>query len=247
MLDRVNDRRVAGSPRLLELRRDLREDALSFYDQILTQIESNDPIVRADTARALREASELLRVVGDATKAEEHAKRALQLTKALRIDRPDDLELMSLEIDCLNTLGTIGEAAGKYDAALAFLRQALELAERVATALPDDLTHQDRLALCHNKVGATLYASRGGSQKRLRESRTEFQKAIKIRRPIDPRKLPGVTQKLVQTITNEGLTYWNEGNNSEAANSFRRAEELLRSDASDLEKQGPTRSTRMVT
>jgi len=32
MLDRLDDRRLAGSPRLLDLRRDQREDALAFYD-----------------------------------------------------------------------------------------------------------------------------------------------------------------------------------------------------------------------
>ncbi len=48
MLKRLDDSRVAGVPRLLELRRSLREDALAFYDQVLRKIDPNDPIVRAE-------------------------------------------------------------------------------------------------------------------------------------------------------------------------------------------------------
>ena len=133
MLDRLNDRRLAGSPRLMEMRRDVREDALAFYDQILRQVDSNDPIVRADTARALHEASALLHALGDA-KAEEYVKRALQLTDALRNERPDDLELMSLRRDCLMTLAFITNAAGRLDTGRDYQQKALALAERVANA-----------------------------------------------------------------------------------------------------------------
>ena len=59
MLGRLEDRRLQGSPRLLDLRRDLREDALTFYDRILGQIASRDAVVRADTATASMEASVL--------------------------------------------------------------------------------------------------------------------------------------------------------------------------------------------
>ena len=51
MLARLHDQRVDGVPRLLDLRREFREDALGFYDRILREVESNDPLVRADTAR----------------------------------------------------------------------------------------------------------------------------------------------------------------------------------------------------
>jgi tetratricopeptide (TPR) repeat protein len=232
MLGRLNDRRLAGSPRLMEVRRDVREDALAFYDQILRQVDSNDPIVRADTARALHEASALLHALGDA-KAEEYEQRALQLTDALLNQRPDDLELMSLHRDCLITLAFITNATGSPDTGRDYQQKALALAQRLADALPENIEHQERLAQCHNNIGGALIGS-----KHLPEARMEFEKAIEIRSKIDPRSLPGVTQNRAQSITNVGLTYWQEDNYVDAENSFRSAEQVLLSDASDLDNQG---------
>ena len=53
MLGRLDDRRMAGSPRLLDLRADLRQDAMAFYEKILVHVDSKDVEVRADNARAL--------------------------------------------------------------------------------------------------------------------------------------------------------------------------------------------------
>ena len=53
MMERLSESRLAGTPRLLDLRRELSEDALGFYDRIFRQAQSDDPLYRADTGRRL--------------------------------------------------------------------------------------------------------------------------------------------------------------------------------------------------
>ena len=77
MLARLDDRRSADSPRLLELRHDQQEDALAFYDRILHQTDSNDPAVRVDTVRALNEGSRLQNSLGRTDLAEKYVRRSL--------------------------------------------------------------------------------------------------------------------------------------------------------------------------
>ncbi len=84
MLALLYDARVAGSPRLIELRRELQRKALTFYDQILLENDSKDPFVRADTARALLDAYILQHALGQGKQAETSVRRAIGLVEGLR-------------------------------------------------------------------------------------------------------------------------------------------------------------------
>ena len=83
MLGRLDGGRVAGLPGLIDLRRDLGTDALAFYDQILEHVEASDPIVLADTIRAISEAAHIRYVLGQPARAEEAIQRAQQLISLL--------------------------------------------------------------------------------------------------------------------------------------------------------------------
>jgi hypothetical protein len=52
MLERLNRKELAGVPRLMELRRQLREDALAFYQKVFREQDHPDPAVRCDVAQA---------------------------------------------------------------------------------------------------------------------------------------------------------------------------------------------------
>ena len=105
MLGRLYDQRVDGIPRLLDLRRELREDALGFYDRILSEVESNDPLVRADTALALNEASALQIQVQHYAEAEKLLERSRKLVDGLIAEDPDEIEYVKIKADCLIKLG----------------------------------------------------------------------------------------------------------------------------------------------
>jgi len=232
MLDRLQDRRLAGSPRLLDLRRDQREDALAFYDRILRQVDSNDPVVRADTARALTEASAVQHELGHDGLAEKSIRRALRLIEGLRSERPDDLEYMGLQIHCLLKLGGYLGTSSPSDEAVVVNRQAIELAERLVGATPDDLTNQELLAACHNTCAFALRHDRSAL------ARLHYEKAIEIRERIEPSKLLGVSNRLAQTLVNLGVIDWQAKDHARAEQRFRRAEGLLLSAAPDAREPG---------
>ena len=229
MLGRLDDRRFAGSPRLLDLRRDQQHDALAFYDRILGQVESNDPLVRFDTAIALAGASALQHALGQTDKAETSILRAIGLTEKLRSEDPRDLGHVRLQIDCLLKLCSYLNHLRQRDRAIAAGRAALELAERVIQSRPDDVECQEELALCHHNLGTAL-----SSAERWLEADHHFQKAIEVRERIDPEELPGVTWRLAQSLTNRGVGHWQADAYARAEADFRRAESVLLSIATDL-------------
>jgi tetratricopeptide (TPR) repeat protein len=223
MLGRLDDRRLAGSPRLLDLRHDQQEDALAFYDQILRQGDSNDPAVCADTARALNEGAKLQTSLGRTDLAEKYVRRSLQLAERVRSERPDDLGYNRLQVDCLARLA-VYLTDGHRDQAKEFGRQAVELAERLTTATRDDPVDLEELAICHNNYANTL------RWESIDRALVHYQKAIEIRERIDPVRLPGVRRSLAESLINLGIVFWRTQKYAVAEQSFRRAEELLLSD-----------------
>ena len=227
MLRRLGDRRVAGSPRLLDLSRDLQEDALAFYDRILGKTDSADPLVRADTVRAFMDASVLQAVLGRNDEATKHARHALILVEGLRAERPDDNEYLVLHAQSLMRLSAYLRGAKEDERARVAGRKSIALAERVVKASPEDLGNQDLLASCHNNYASTW------SRINDAEAKVHYQKAIEIRERIDPTRLPGVRVTLIQSLINLGVALWGTGENSQAEESFRRAEDILASEAKD--------------
>jgi tetratricopeptide (TPR) repeat protein len=61
------------------------------------------------------------------------------------------------------------------------------------------------------------------------DAMTYFQKCTKVREGIDPAKLPGVTLRLGESLSNEGLMLWTQQNYTDAEARFHCAEEKLRS------------------
>jgi tetratricopeptide (TPR) repeat protein/tRNA A-37 threonylcarbamoyl transferase component Bud32 len=233
MLNRLNDPKVDGVPRLLEVRRSLQEDALAFYDRILAQIDSNDPVVRADTAGAWTEASMLQSQLGHTSEAEKSVRRALQLIRSLRSEGRDDLDLLKLEQVSLLRQAAYLLGLGRREESILASRESVDLAKRIVQAAPSDLSLQERLALAiHN------YATQLTQMNQASEAIDLFKEAMKIREGIDPQKLPGATQRLAQSHTNLGIIHWGQKEPLQAEKEFRRAEELLRSQAPDVHLPG---------
>jgi eukaryotic-like serine/threonine-protein kinase len=232
MLGRLADRRLAGSPRLLELRRDQQDNALTFYDRMLHRIDTNDPAVRADMARALVDGSVLQCELGQKMEAEKSARRALSLVVGLRHERPADRVYLNLHVDCLTKLGVYLHHFKESDEAVPLARKAVELAEQLARALPTDPGVQNLLASCHNNYGDVLMKRQPG------EAGPQFQKAIEIREQIDPIQFPGVTLSLAESLINNAVALWRVREFRRAEQIFRRAEGLLISLAGGPEKRG---------
>jgi tetratricopeptide (TPR) repeat protein/tRNA A-37 threonylcarbamoyl transferase component Bud32 len=223
MLGRLDDRQVAGSPRLLNLRRNQREDALAFFDRVLSEAGADDPVIHSDITYMLNEASALQHSLGQTQKAEISIRRALGLVERIRADNPSAVRYIRLHVDCLLKLcAYLDQSKEKHDEALSAGHTAIELAERVVAALPDNVECQDELALCHHNY-ATALATAG----RLREAASHFQAAVQAREHIPPAHLPGVTERLAMSLTSKGVMHWQSGEFTVAEADFRRAGSLL--------------------
>jgi tetratricopeptide (TPR) repeat protein len=227
MLARLQDRRFAGTPRLKELGRDQMEDALSFYNRILRQNDANDPAVRADTARAFGVISTNQYQLGRTDQAEQQVRQALELIERLRSEKPDDLDYLKLQVECLVRLSVYLDALGRPDQAIAASQESIPLAERLARASPDNLSHQEMVAFSHDAC-----ASRLRGLKRLSDARDHYRIAIEIRERLvrdrpDPAKLPALIQRHADTLMHDGLTLWNMQQNPQAEARFREAEKLV--------------------
>ncbi len=220
MLGRLDDARVASSPRLLDLRRDQFEDALTFYDQILHQTDSNDPAVCADTVGALREGVWLKSSLGLVDVAEQYARRSLKIAERLRSWQPHDLEYTRLQIDCLSKLCALLRD-GKRDQATEFGRQAVDIAQRLVQASNDNPPDLEQLAVCHNNYANCF------DESKIETSITEHQTAIAIRERIDPERVPGVRIRLGESLINLGNALWHKGDLAKAEECFRRADLVL--------------------
>jgi serine/threonine protein kinase/tetratricopeptide (TPR) repeat protein len=230
MLGRLYDQRVEGIPRLLDLRREFRDDALGFYDRILSGAESNDPAVRADTALALNEASSLQVQVQHYAEAEKLLDRSRTLADGLLAEKPDEMEYIKIKADCLIKLGPCLLGLEKVDQALSAGAQAIAVAQRILAEDRADVVRLELLAVCYQQYGNALLA-----QQRRADARTYFRKAIDVRSRIDPAQLPGVTTRLAHALINEGLSFWQEQQFSQAEAIFRRAEDVLRSVPPELQ------------
>jgi eukaryotic-like serine/threonine-protein kinase len=222
MLARANDQRVAGSPKLIDLRHDLQEDARGFYDRILAKIGTNDLVIKADTANACAEASFLEIQLGHPEQAEKLIRRALELIQSARAERPDEFEYLGIQVICLLRLTNLLIALGRADQALEAAKETVQKAELLAKATPDNLSRRELFATCLEIQGNTLY-----TLKRHADARVPYRKAIEIRENIDPDKLPGVTSRLAGSLMNEAVMFSNEQQIKAAEGLFGQAEKVL--------------------
>ena len=72
MVDRLNAKRLADVPRLKELRQELLEDSLAFYQAILQQANNPNPAVRLDSAFAYLQTGEIQHAMGQPGPADEN-------------------------------------------------------------------------------------------------------------------------------------------------------------------------------
>ncbi len=235
MLGRLDDGRVAGSPRLIDLRRDLRQDALAFYDQILHQVDSTDPVVLADTIRALAEAAQMHYVLGDRALAQATIHRALPLISSLRSLGGDEIECLGLEVDCLMKLGAAIEVPARRGEAVSIYERLIPLADRLARAEHDSPVSADMQAACHNTYASIL----GRDQFEL--AKDHYKQAIELRGRPDVLAIRGMRNRLAQSVENLGVIHWKERDFAQADLRFRQAEEFLLSPGKDA--PSPDRET----
>ncbi len=176
MLNRLNAQRLADVPRLKELRQELLEDSLAFYQAVLEQADNPDPAVRLDTAYAYMQMGEIQHLLGQRAPAVENYRRAMALLEALPDDTRSQSSSQHMLASCHGRLADHDLDTGKREEALRHGRQAFAILDQLAREQPDNRDWQNGLARSEHHLGV-LYGAGGRPQ----ESEKHYQRAIAIR------------------------------------------------------------------
>src|SRR3989442_12146226 len=87
MLTRVGQERLANVPQMEPVRRELLQDALNFYQRFL-QKNSDDPVIRRETAWAYRRLAEIHRNFGRYAEAETGFRKAFAMFGEMEAQSP---------------------------------------------------------------------------------------------------------------------------------------------------------------
>src|SRR5262249_4327937 len=137
MIARLDNQGLADMPRLKELEQQQLEDALGFYQEILLGLESPDPEVRLDVARASRQTAAIQAKLGHSDLAEKNLHQAIDLAERLQAEAPAQTEYRAELAAACTVLGELLRSnETSYPEAERRLQQALGLRRELADAEP---------------------------------------------------------------------------------------------------------------
>jgi serine/threonine-protein kinase len=225
MVNRLeSNKRLAGVPRLQELQRDLLEDALAFYQELLKGEDNPDPAVRLDAADIYVQTGAMQYLLGRREPAEEAFLRADALLETLPDDYRNRPWALNRRAECCSYLADIAAADGRRDDSERYWRMGLALRERLAEAEPGNPVWQNSLAQGHHQLGSFLHLVG-----RLADAEAHYARAVAIRTRLvaDERAHSGYRAALAEDHVNLGQLYDGSRRREEAAKSFAEAVQLL--------------------
>jgi serine/threonine protein kinase len=153
MLGRLNDQQFTDAPRAAELRHNLQEDALTFFQSIPKEQENPDPAVRLDVALAYKQISNIQLVEGRYAEAEQNLEHARALSQSLADAFPENLEYRVQLADVYFQSGLGLARCARHDDAIASLQKALDLRQELTRAEPENADWLADLARTYSSMG----------------------------------------------------------------------------------------------
>jgi tetratricopeptide (TPR) repeat protein len=220
----LSDPRFAGSPRLAEAHRVQAEAALAFYDRVLAQADSSNPLIQRDTARAAVEAANLQFTLGRPEPAEANLLRSQRLYEALLAESPSDKGLLREQMVAYIKLGVF---LFRQDTArsVTALEKALALARRRVDLAPADDDHLEKdLAWCEHNLGSAWQLANSPER-----AVPHYARAVAIYKEALHRAPDDVSLRveLAQTLVNLGLVQATMKDADSAEVNYRDAEGML--------------------
>jgi serine/threonine protein kinase/Flp pilus assembly protein TadD len=166
MLTRVANERLPGVPQMVQVRRELLQDAVQFYLRFLRE-KSDDPEIRQETGQAYGRLGSIYQLLGQFVEAEQAFREAIRLLETLALEVPLGADARADLVGQLRSLGAILVSTQQRDEAEKAFRQALAEAEKLAAEFPDTLRYRLLLAECNIGVGVSLHYTRPQEAERL--------------------------------------------------------------------------------
>ena len=157
MLQHLENRKLADTPQVLELKKQQREEALKYYEAMVREGGEVDPEIQHDTARAAKAASRLQTDFGQHAAAEIQIRRAIGLYERLLQQQPNSLEYRDGLAACHNNLGTTLHHLNQIPEAEQHLRRSLAMREALSQTFPDHPVAWRGVAESHVTLGAFYF------------------------------------------------------------------------------------------
>ena len=143
-------------PKMERVRRDLLEQALTFYQGFLTE-KGDDPDVRQETGHAYHRVGKTRELLGQRDDAENAYGHSIALFRALAADFPNVSEYRADVARALSDLGTVLRLTGRPDEAEQTYREALTLQEKLLVLAPATRDVRGGRADTFVELGQLLY------------------------------------------------------------------------------------------
>jgi serine/threonine protein kinase len=155
MLTRVGEQLPPVTPQAAQVRRQLLEDALGFYQGFLKE-SGADPVIRSEAARAYRRVGDIYQSLGEPGRAAEAYRKGADLQEKLVKQLPERTEHAHHLGELYHDLGLALGAAGQGDAAEKALRRGVEVLKGLTGQFPREPAYRKSLARQWCGLGSLL-------------------------------------------------------------------------------------------
>jgi serine/threonine-protein kinase len=223
MLQRLDDKNVANSPRMNELRQHQLEEALQFYEKALHAQNNPDDSVRYDAAFAYYSAGRTEVALNSTEAAVKNLHAAGELLEGLDARDPASLKykaILSNVYTALGSLATITDASKSVQ----YYEQARAVCERLSAAAPGDRQWQSMLAVAHLNCGSAYMLLHQATR-----AEHDFEAAVAIGKVLvrDHPEVGEYKYTLANNYVNLATIYSGRGQRARAAEVLKDAEKLL--------------------
>jgi serine/threonine protein kinase/tetratricopeptide (TPR) repeat protein len=167
MLTRIGQERLEHEPRMEQVRRDLLEKALAFYEDFSKEY-TDDPKLRAQTAQAYKMVGDIRHLLGKSELAEQSYESALGLLRPLVDTYPEDQQYRLDLAATYSNLGNLLSESARNDAALKAHEEARRLHETLVNATTIQMergkTIRSELAKCFHNLAQVKKQNREGAE-----------------------------------------------------------------------------------
>jgi serine/threonine protein kinase/Tfp pilus assembly protein PilF len=219
MLTRVGDKELRHIPQMEQKRRQLLEDALGFYQQLL-QDDSSDPQARLEVARAYIRVGNIQQWLGRSDQAGDAFRQGQEILEQLRSEFPDQAQ-HRFELALANrAMGTFDADLGQSAEAEALLLRSIRLLEDLDQEQPAKLENQRELAASHLALGNHYNRVR-----QYAKAETPFLSAVAIDEKLNQAFPEDVNnrQVLATAVGSLAMNYAETGREADAETTFLRA------------------------
>jgi tetratricopeptide (TPR) repeat protein len=214
MLTRVEGKRLADVPRLKELRQELLEDSLAFYQEILKEAGDPDPAVRLDTAHLFERTGEIQYVLNRPGPAEESMRRCIDLVTDLPAEYQQLPETQALLAEGYSYLGQLIENPREI---VSYQEKRLAIYERLASEHPQEVRWQMMLSSSLHNLGGMYQAEH------------YYDRAIGLYSQMvrDYPQMVDIRVKLAESNLMLGLLYFRTQQHAKAVAAYQKADAIL--------------------